>query len=44
MRRKVSKRNVWEIYELEKKIIAATSKSSEEYNQRIAELVKRLGI
>lgn len=39
-----SKQNVWEIYEAEKQIIAQTSKSTEEYNRRIAESVKRLRI
>ena len=44
MRRKESRENVWERYEAEKQMIYATSKSSEEYTRRIAELVKRLGL
>jgi hypothetical protein len=34
----------WELYEQEKKQIAATSKSYEEYERRIRELCKKLGI
>ena len=34
----------WTEYENEKKRIAATAKSSEEYEKRIRALVKRLGL
>lgn len=34
----------WDLYEQKKKEIAATSKSYEEYQQRIRELCKKLGI
>ena len=36
--------NKYQQYEKEKKRIALTAKSAEEYQKRIRELVKRLGI
>jgi len=36
--------NVWIEYEKEKKIIAETAQSAEEYERRLKELVDRLGL
>lgn len=34
----------WHDYEIEKRIISATSESAAEYEKRMAELVKRLSL
>lgn len=45
-RRRIRRRssNPWQEYEREKAIIAETSMTLDEYNQRIQELTDRLGI